>query len=345
DFAGVAASDWTWGSAFLAVDLDGYEDLLTASGHRWDIRDADTFERIRNNIPRIPWNREQAEFPRLATHSMAFRNHGDLTFSDASRAWGYGDDEGISQTITLADLDGDGDLDVVVGRLDGPTVVYRNETNAPRVAIRLREPDANTRGIGATVTVRAAGLPAQSREMTAGGYYLSGSEPVLTFATGADSAPVIVVRWRDGTRDSIRAAPNREYEIARGSRHVGPEAVARPSPLFADATPMLQGHRHVDEPYDDYARQPLLPGKLSQLGPGVTWVDLDGNGAEDLVVGTGRGGRLGVFMNYAKGLHPVVNAGPPAPLDLTTILPVPGANGRTTLLVGQSSYEAASPPQ
>lgn len=345
DFAGVTASDWTWGSAFLDVDLDGYEDLLTVSGHRWDIRDADTFERIRNSIPRIPWNREQAEFPRLATHSIAFKNHGDLTFGDASRAWGFGDDVGISQAIALADLDGDGDLDVIVGRLDGPVVVYRNETSAPRIAVRLREQDANTRGIGALVTVRAAGLPVQSREMTAGGYYLSGSEPMLTFATGADSAPSIVVRWRDGTRDSIRAAPNREYEIVRGAHRVGPEAPAHAAPLFADATAMLQGHRHVDEPYDDYARQPLLPGKLSQLGPGVTWVDLDGNGAEDLVVGTGRGGRLGVFMNYANGLHPVVNAGPPAPLDLTTILPAPGGNGRMTLLVGQASYEAASPPQ
>ena len=83
DFAGVAATDWTWGSAFLDVDLDGYEDLLIANGHRWDIRDADTFERIRNSFPRVPWNREQGEFPRLAARSMAFRNNGDLT----SRAW------------------------------------------------------------------------------------------------------------------------------------------------------------------------------------------------------------------------------------------------------------------
>ena len=62
DFAGVAATDWTWGSAFVDVDLDGYEDLLVAAGHRWDVRDADTFDRIRNAFPRVAWNREQC-FP------------------------------------------------------------------------------------------------------------------------------------------------------------------------------------------------------------------------------------------------------------------------------------------
>ncbi len=365
DLAGVSASDWTWGSAFVDVDLDGYEDLLVVNGHRWDIRDADTYERIRNSIPRIPWNREQGEFPRLATHSVAFHNRGDLTFDDASARWNFGRDAAISHGMALADIDGDGDLDVVVTRLDAPAVVYRNETNAPRLAVRLREPGSNSRGIGALVTVRAAGLPVQSREMTAGGYYLSGSEPMLTFATGRDTAPSITVRWRDGHVDSVNARPNRLYEIAetahdangRGNAANGGASADRDRPaggaprrdpgrpLFADATALLGGHRHVDQPFDDYDRQPLLLNKFSQLGPGVAWVDLDGNGAEDLIVGTGRGGRLGVFMNRGKTFQAALTAGPVAPWDLTTIVPVPDKGGRTRLLVGQSSYEAATPAQ
>ncbi|HVE36521.1 MAG TPA: CRTAC1 family protein, partial [Gemmatimonadaceae bacterium] len=214
DFSRVAATDWTWGSAFLDVDLDGYEDLLTLNGHRWDVRDADTFDRIRNSSPRVPWNREQGMFPKDAAHSIALRNNGDLTFANANTAWGFGADAAISQGIALADLDGDGALDVVATRLDEPPVIYHNEAGAPRIGVRLKGTAPNTRGIGATISVRAASLPVQSREMTAGGYYLSGSDAELVFATGKDSVATIEVRWRSGRVTTIaEARPNRLYEI------------------------------------------------------------------------------------------------------------------------------------
>ncbi|MFP5353864.1 MAG: FG-GAP repeat domain-containing protein, partial [Gemmatimonadota bacterium] len=174
DYAGVAATDWTWGSAFVDVDLDGYEDLIVAAGHRWDIRDADTFDRIRNAFPRVAWNREQGEFPRLAVPSMALRNNGDVTFADAGRRWNFGTDSAIAHGIALADFDGDGDLDPLVTRLGEPPVLYRNESVSARIAVRLAGASPNRRGIGAVVTVRAASLPAQSREVTEGGNYLSG---------------------------------------------------------------------------------------------------------------------------------------------------------------------------
>ncbi|MGH7709652.1 MAG: FG-GAP repeat domain-containing protein, partial [Gemmatimonadaceae bacterium] len=136
DFAGVAATDWTWGSTFVDVDLDGYEDLLVAAGHRWDVRDADTYDRIRDAFPRVAWNREQGEFPRLAVPNVAFRNRGDLTFADVSREWRFGNDSAISHAISLADFDGDGDVDPVVTRLNSAPVIYRNESNARRIAVR-----------------------------------------------------------------------------------------------------------------------------------------------------------------------------------------------------------------
>ena len=368
DFAGVAATDWTWGSAFLDVDLDGYEDLLAVNGHRWDIRDADTIDRIRNSFPRVPWNREQGEFPRLAVRSVALRNSGDVTFRDVSREWRFGADEAISQGIALADLDGDGDLDVVVTRLDAPSVVYRNESPAPRVAVRLQGRAPNTAGIGAVVTVRAPSLPVQSREVTAGGYYLSGSDAALAFAAGRDSALAIEVRWRDGRVSRITAAPNRLYEIeeeaaasaagaagaagttvaganvagTKGAPGAGAARLDSAPPLFGNATPLLGGHAHMDSLFDDYRRQPLLPNRLSQLGPGVSWIDVDADGREDLVVGTGRGGTLAVLRNTGGRF---VRASPPggaARWDLTTILPVPDGQGHPFLVAGQSSYEAAS---
>lgn len=345
DFAGVAASDWTWGSAFVDVDLDGYEDLLVVNGHRWDVRDADAVQRIR--AAHTPWNREQAEFPRLATHSVAFRNNHDLTFANVSRDWHFGSDSGITNAIALADLDGDGDLDVITSRLDDPPIVYRTETTAPRVAVRLRGSAPNRYGIGAEVTLRSHSLPAQSRQMTAGGYYLSGSDAELVFAAGSDTALTLEVRWPGGRLSTLAARPNRLYEVDESAamRRWQPPPDSSASGLFEDATSLLGGHTHVDSAFDDYSRQPLLPNKFSQLGPGVSWIDVDGDGREDLVVGTGRGGRLTVLRNLGGRFAASPAAGAPAALDLTTILPIPAAGASQTLIAGQSNYETTSPAE
>ena len=231
---------------------------------------------------------------------------------------------------------------MVATRLDAPSVVYRNLGGAPRVSVRLRGTGANTQGIGATVTVRAASLPAQSREMTSGGYYLSGSDAQLTFAMGRDAVADIDVRWRDGRHSVITGArANRLYEIDEAA--AVPAAVPRTmprAPIFADATSLLGGAMHVDSLYADFKRQPLLPSRLSQPGPGVSWIDVDGDGREDLVFGSGRGGRLTVLRNTGSRFERMSVPGAVQSLDLTTVLPMPGPGAGLRLLAGQSSYEA-----
>jgi hypothetical protein len=349
DFAGVSATDWTWGSALVDVDLDGKDDLLVAAGHHWDIRDADTFERIRNSFPRVAWNREQGEFPQLKVPNVAYRNNGDLTFTDVSKAWNFAGDSAVNNTLTLADIDGDGDLDVIVGRYGAPPVVYRNESNAPRVAVQLKGTGANRFGIGARVSVTAPSLAKdgapQRREMTDGGSYLSSHQPLLSFATGADSVVRIEVRWRDGSTSVIANAPaNRLYEIEQTGATSVVAAVtptpATPPALFTDVTPLLGGHTHHESMFND-ARQPLLPNRFSQLGPGVSWIDVDGDGREDLVIGDGKGGALTILRNGPNGFTPTKSSGALAG-DLGTIVPIV-RGGQTRLLASQSNYEAATP--
>jgi enediyne biosynthesis protein E4 len=344
DFAGVSATDWTWGTAFLDVDLDGYEDILAFNGNRWDIRDADAAERIRNSFPRVPWNRESLEFPDLRTRSVALRNQHDLTFADQSRTWGIGTEPAITQGIALADFDNDGDLDVVGTRLNQPPAIYRNEASAPRVAVRLVGRAGNSQGIGARVTVRGSSIPAQTREVTSGGYYLSGSDAQLSFAA-PDTQFTIEVRWRDGNVSRIESARgNRLYEIDESSAQRYPAALASApaAPLFENASALLGNRAHTDSVFDDYRRQPLLPGRLSQLGPGVTWTDLDGDGRAELLVGAGKGSRITAF--HAAGARFEASAlGAPATGDLTTILPLAGAGRAPLILAGQSNYEAATP--
>ena len=345
-FAGVQASGWSWSTMFLDVDLDGWQDLLVTAGHLWDVMDADTQERLQNRLSDVAWQRERWEYPALALPNVAWRNRGDLTFEDVSRAWRFGTEPGMSHAMAAGDLDGDGDLDVVINRLGAPALLLRNDTPAARIGIKLRGPAPNTQAVGARIRVMGDGLPLQDREVGAGGLYLSHSDYQASFATGTADSVRIEVTWRDGRRTMLPAArPNRLYQISAETATAAPaDSTPIVPPLFEDISSQLAAWQHTDPVYDDWERQFLLPNALSLLGPGVTWFDLDRDGDEDLLVGSGSGGRLGVFRNQRGRLTPDPNSGPSAPVDLGTVLGLMDRTGRR-LLLAQSNWEARSPQE
>ena len=305
--AGLDASGWSWSCIFLDVDLDGWEDLLVTNGMERAARDLDVADQMKalrasRKLTDAEVFAERRKFPRLATPNLAFRNRGDLTFEEVGHAWGF-DTAGVSHGMALADLDGDGDLDVVTNDLNAPAGIYRNDSPAPRIAVRLKGVAPNTRGIGARITVTGGAVPSQSQEVIAGGRYLSSDDPMRTFAAGsATNRLTIEVRWRSGRRSRAAGlAADRVYEFDESAAEVVasvPPAV--PAPLFEDVSARL-AHRHHEEEFDDFARQPLLPRKFSQLGPEVAWFDCDEDGLDDLVIGSGPGGAMSVHRNDGKG--------------------------------------------
>lgn len=348
--SGIAATDWAWQPVFLDVDLDGYEDLLMTTGFERDVQDMDMameIESVRQSR-RLPPQESLAlrkRFPSLAQNNLAFRNRGDLTFEEVGTRWGF-DLNGVSQGIALADLDNDGDLDVVLNNMNAQATLLRNDSSAPRVQVRLHGNGNNSQGIGARV--RFNGRWMQQQEMVSGGRYLSGDEPVRTFAfLPGDTATnsTLQIRWRSGAVSTIAGIQaDRAYEVQEPRGPATPPAEpATTKALFSDASDQMR-HRHPEQEFDDYARQPLLPRKLSQLGPAACWFDWDGDGWEDLILGAGRGGAIAFFANNSgKGFKAPTRIGPESNQDdVVGLLALGEPNQPSTLLAALANYESPS---
>ncbi len=373
--AGVHASEWSWTPIFLDVDLDGWEDLLITNGTERDGRNMDVSKRLKqirreNNLSKQEILQSREIVPPYKSANVAFRNQRDWTFKEVGQEWGF-DRFGISHGMALADLDNDGDQDVVVNNLNDAAGIYRNESSKPRIAVRLEGVPPNTDGVGARIKVTGGPAP-QSQEIIGGGRYLSSDQPQRTFAAGTEANRLqIRVHWPTGETSVVsNARPNRIYEIGepsaeekeaaraannneatsdnrprRRSAHQSSSpnrlASSNESRLFQDLSAKIESEHHENR-FDDFAAQPLLPRKLSRLGPGVSWFDVNGDGWADLILPSGRGGRLEVHLNqsgqgFERSRQSPLNQ--PVTRDQTTVLGTSTLKGRTLLLAGSSNYE------
>jgi hypothetical protein len=184
----------------------------------------------------------------------------------------------------------------------------------------------------------------QSQEMICGGRYLSGDEAVRVFAAGtADNRMRIEVTWRNGRQSVVaEALANHIYEIGEAAATNPGDPESPPEqPYFVDASERL-GHEHGGVRHEDFERQPMLPKRLSELGPGVSWYDLNGDGWEDMLIGSGTGGGLAVFLNNGQAGFRRITSRPatePAERTQTTVLGWRPGEQSSGLLVGVSGYE------
>ena len=345
-FAALAASEWAWTPIFTDVDLDGFEDLLVTAGHARDDMDIDNGLRIERTrrARKMPVAEELAlrkSSPAIPSPLLAFRNIGGAQFEEAGPTWGF-DALGVAHGMCLADLDNDGDHDVAINNLNALAAIYRNESNAPRVMVRLKGDRGNTQGIGAKILVRDGAVPIQSQEIICGGRYLSSDDPTRVFAAGSSTNMTIEVTWPTGKRSMVEnVRPNEYLEVAESTAApVKHEKEPGVQPLFEDAS-WLIAHVHQETFFDDFARQALLPNRLSQLGPAVAWFDLNEDGREELIIGGGRGGRIAVYRNEGGGRFAPTNIAtfPVLTRDASAILGISRTDTSPLLLVATSSYE------
>lgn len=326
--AGLASTDWTWSVKFNDLDNDGRLDLFATNGSTNHSFDPDLTRRLAAldddlsrrgiNDPEMRWRQQwqlYREVPPRRERNLAFRNDGDLHFTDVSDSWGM-DTASLSYGAVQSDLDRDGDLDVIVAHVDQPVGLYRNQSIDGRsVQIQLVGTRSNRAGIGATIELETAD-GSQYRQLFTTRGFASADEAIAHF--GLASAPTIdrlTVRWPSGTVQVLESLPaDRLYTITEpDDQNREQPATKTPPPMFAPvvATSGLSSDPIVEEPIEEYDIQPLLPAKLSQSGPGMAWGDADGDGDDDLFLPApaNHAGRL--LLNNGDGsFTPSVTANP-----------------------------------
>lgn len=358
-FSGLQASEWSWATRFMDVTLNGYEDVLVNTGFKLDLQDLDA---QLNYVSRAISNQSSEEaslllYPELRQANVAFRNNGDLSFTETGNEWGFTEND-ISHGMAVADLNNDGLLDLAVSRMDKNGVIYRNMAPGARIAVRLQGTAPNTQAIGAKIELRGGPIESQTKQVFTSGEYLSGSDPLAVFAADAENMDhQLIVTWPDGFQSRLTGLrADRIYKLQESvlekfpGGHLPTDMALEDSSssketdnrehIFRDLTNRLE-HSHFETPYDDYAVQPLLPNKLSQFGPGAAWFDITADGSDELIIGSGRGGKASVFrVDETDSFLPMdfVELTDRVSGDQTGIAAW-SANGRQHLVVGMANYE------
>ncbi|HUG10775.1 MAG TPA: FG-GAP-like repeat-containing protein [Opitutaceae bacterium] len=287
--AGVAASDWTWSVRLEDLDNDGRLDLHVTNGMIREYHNADLLARVMSAGNLAAHRQIVRQSPHLAEVNVAFRNLGDLQFEKVSAEWGL-DHRGVSFGAAFADLDGDGDLDLVFSNYEGGVSVLRNDSQeGHRIVVALRGTRSNKFGIGARVRIEtAAGV--QVRALTVARGYLSSSEPVAHFGLGElDRIDSLTVEWPSGhVQRFTDLAVDRKLTITEPASAPPDLRRDKPDSMASGALFEATAHPSFIAPEDSAPEgdvQPLLPFRFDRRGPALAAGDLDGDGRETIVIG------------------------------------------------------------
>jgi hypothetical protein len=306
--AGMYQTDWSWCPLVADFDNDGLRDLIITNGLPRDVTDLDYISYDNGQVGAGNFSLALADsLPVVKIPNYSFKNMGNALFENTSKAWGFTQSSFANGSV-YADLDNDGDLDVVVNNINEVASVYENTTNDKnlhQLTVSINGSGLNTQGIGATIRIYYGNHQQQYYEHHPTRGYLSTDDARAHFGLGSNTKiDSLKIEWPDAswqllTNLKADEAITLNQKDAGNGKPFSP--VVKPA-LFTEASKKYGiAYKPVEDDFVDYNIQQTLPHKLSQYGPGIAVGDIDNNGFDDFYVG-GSSSNLGTFfMQDAKG--------------------------------------------
>lgn len=318
--AGVSNTDWSWCPLFADLDNDGYKDLFVTNGYLRDYTNKDflrywgdyRLKRAMNREPILLMDLVTA-MPSTSLMNYVFRNEHNLTFSNKQKEWGL-ENTGVSGAAVYADLDNDGDLDLVVSNINEPPSVCRNMTrekdNTTYLTLKLKGRPGNPFAVGAKAYVYANGV-LQYQEVNPGRGYLSSLPANLHFGLGhAQQADSIRIIWPGNVVQRLNnVAVNRQLVVEYAAGAVAPDTAlqsASQKTIFS-RTKGIIGYKHDEAAWNDFKRQPLMLFMYSRIGPIFAKGDVNNDGLEDLYIGSDYTKPGMLYTQQAGGTYQINN--------------------------------------
>lgn len=294
-FSGIAETDWSWTPLVSDYDNDGFRDIVVSNGFPKDLTDHDFISFRQQSIAIATKSYTLSQIPEVKLHNYAFHNNGDVTFSNVTYDWGLSTPS-FSNGAAYADLDNDGDMDIIVNNINDEAFVYENTIsnqgeNSPHyLAVNLIGDSVNRNGIGALIQLYYQGRQ-QAYEQTPYRGYLSTMQLNPHFGLGGiTKVDSLIVTWPNEKSEVIRevSVDQAVFVNIKNATKRGNSAV----PVVAENTLFTNITNQIDIPYKDSSKdfvdfniQKLLPHKFSEYGPALAVGDVNGDNLEDIVVG------------------------------------------------------------
>ncbi len=331
-FSGISNTDWSWSTLIADFDNDGLKDVMVANGLYRDIRntDADTkiklyiHEKIQKYLQEnsvsddikiwdVVSHKELAEiYPSNKLQNKVYKNIGDYQFKDVSSSWGF-KHKSFSNGSAYGDLDNDGDLDLVVNNINDQAFVYKNNAENNFLSLRLKS-KTNQPVFGTKVTINYEGDHSQFIELTSVRGMYSTSEHRAHFGlNNIETVNEVIVDWANGAKTILQnVSSNKMLELfMEDGLFNETESNNSSDILFIDITASSKfQHKHIENTFDDYKYQILLPHKMSEFGPALAVSDVNNDGLDDVFIGGAAGFSASLYIqskngNYTKDVSPL----------------------------------------